>query len=157
MVSVAPQWLLAKLLLSAAGRCHRHPHHHTGGRAASPTVWDLQLLRRSDRAYYFFKPYSGRSKSSVLEGKTMHILGWIVFGLVAGAIARLLMPGRQPMGIILTIVLGIIGSFVGGVIGNAFHGAPLTEPQPSGWIGSIVGALLVLIVYSMVSNRRTTV
>jgi uncharacterized membrane protein YeaQ/YmgE (transglycosylase-associated protein family) len=87
----------------------------------------------------------------------MHILGWIVFGLIAGAIARLLMPGRQPMGIILTIVLGIIGSFVGGVIGNAFHGAPLTEPQPSGWIGSIVGALLVLIVYGMVSNRRTTV
>jgi uncharacterized membrane protein YeaQ/YmgE (transglycosylase-associated protein family) len=92
-----------------------------------------------------------------LEDKAMHILGWIVFGLVAGAIARLLMPGRQPMGIILTIVLGIIGSFVGGVIGNAFHGAPLTEPAPSGWIGSIVGALLVLIVYSMVSNRRTTV
>ena len=87
----------------------------------------------------------------------MIVLGWIVFGLIAGAIARLLMPGRQPMGIILTIVLGIVGSFVGGVIGNAFHGVPLSEPAPAGWLGSIVGALLVLIVYSMVVNRRTTV
>jgi uncharacterized membrane protein YeaQ/YmgE (transglycosylase-associated protein family) len=87
----------------------------------------------------------------------MHILGWIVFGLIAGAIARFLMPGRQPMGIILTIVLGIIGSFVGGVIGNAFHGVPLAEPAPAGWIGSIVGALIVLFIYGMVSNRSTTV
>jgi uncharacterized membrane protein YeaQ/YmgE (transglycosylase-associated protein family) len=87
----------------------------------------------------------------------MNILGWIVFGLIAGAIARLLMPGRQPMGIILTIVLGIVGSFLGGVIGNAFHGVPLTEPAPAGWIGSIVGALIVLFIFGMVSNRRTTV
>lgn len=87
----------------------------------------------------------------------MHILGWIVFGLVAGAIARLLMPGRQPMGMILTTVLGIIGSFVGGVIGNAFRGVPLNEPVPAGWIGSIIGALLVLFIYGMVANRRTSV
>jgi uncharacterized membrane protein YeaQ/YmgE (transglycosylase-associated protein family) len=84
-------------------------------------------------------------------------IGWVVFGLIAGAIARLLMPGRQPMGIVLTIILGIIGSFVGGVIGNAFHGDPFAEPTASGWIGSIVGALLVLIIYGMVANRRTTV
>jgi uncharacterized membrane protein YeaQ/YmgE (transglycosylase-associated protein family) len=90
-------------------------------------------------------------------GIAVHIIGWIVFGLIAGAIARLLMPGRQPMGIIMTIVLGIIGSFVGGVIGNTFHGDPLAEPTSSGWIGSIVGAILVLVIYGMVSNRRTTV
>ena len=88
----------------------------------------------------------------------MHIIGWIVFGLVAGAIARLLMPGRQPMGIILTIVLGIIGSFVGGAIGNALGGeGSIMDPTPSGWIGSIVGAFLILLIVTMVSNRRTTV
>jgi uncharacterized membrane protein YeaQ/YmgE (transglycosylase-associated protein family) len=87
----------------------------------------------------------------------MHILGWILFGLIAGAIARALMPGRQPMGIILTIILGIIGSFVGGAIGNLFRGIPITEPAPAGWIGSILGAILVLIIYGMVASRRTTV
>jgi uncharacterized membrane protein YeaQ/YmgE (transglycosylase-associated protein family) len=87
----------------------------------------------------------------------VHILGWIVFGLVAGAIARLLMPGRQPMGIILTIVLGIVGSFVGGAIGNTFSGLPLTEPTSSGYLGSILGAFLILLVVTMVSNRRPTV
>jgi uncharacterized membrane protein YeaQ/YmgE (transglycosylase-associated protein family) len=92
-----------------------------------------------------------------LEGKAVHILGWIVFGLIAGAIARLLMPGRQPMGIILTIVLGIVGSFVGGAIGNTFNGGSLMDPTPSGYLGSILGAFLILLVVTMVSNRRPTV
>jgi uncharacterized membrane protein YeaQ/YmgE (transglycosylase-associated protein family) len=87
----------------------------------------------------------------------VNILGWIVFGLVAGAIARLLMPGRQPLGLILTTVLGIVGSFVGGAIGNTFHGVPLTEPAPAGWLGSILGAFLILLIVTMVSNRRTSV
>src|SRR5712671_1511867 len=133
MVSVAPRWLSGKLPLPAAGRCHQHPHHHTGRPTTSPTVWDLLLLRRSDRAYYFTRPYTGRSTSFIWRAKAMHILGWIVFGLIAGAIARLLMPGRQPMGIILTIVLGIVGSFVGGAIGNAFNGGSLMDPAPSGY------------------------
>jgi uncharacterized membrane protein YeaQ/YmgE (transglycosylase-associated protein family) len=87
----------------------------------------------------------------------VHILGWIVFGLIAGGIARLLMPGRQPMGLIMTTVLGIIGSFVGGAIGNAFGGAPITQPTPSGWLGSIIGAFLILLVIGIVSSRRTSV
>ena len=62
----------------------------------------------------------------------MHILGWIVFGLVAGAIARLLMPGRQPIGLIMTTVLGIVGSFVGGAIGNMFGSGSIMDPTPSG-------------------------
>jgi len=87
----------------------------------------------------------------------MHILGWILFGLIAGAIARALMPGRQPMGIIMTIILGIIGSFVGGAVANALQGGSLTDPVPAGWIGSILGAILVLFIYGMVVGRRTTV
>jgi uncharacterized membrane protein YeaQ/YmgE (transglycosylase-associated protein family) len=88
----------------------------------------------------------------------VHILGWIVFGLIAGAIARLLMPGRQPMGLILTTVLGIVGSFVGGAIGNMFGGsASIMDPTPSGWLGSILGAFLILLVVGIVSKNRTTV
>jgi uncharacterized membrane protein YeaQ/YmgE (transglycosylase-associated protein family) len=92
-----------------------------------------------------------------VEEKAVHIIGWIVFGLIAGAIARFLMPGRQPMGIFLTIILGIVGSFVGGAIGNTFNGAPITDPTPSGWLGSILGAILVLFVVGMLSKDRTTV
>ncbi len=87
----------------------------------------------------------------------MHIIGWIIFGFVVGLIARFLMPGPQPMGIIMTTVLGIIGSFVGCAIGNAFHGGPITDPTPAGWIGAIIGAILVLFIYGMVVGRRTNV
>jgi uncharacterized membrane protein YeaQ/YmgE (transglycosylase-associated protein family) len=87
----------------------------------------------------------------------VQIIGWIIFGLIAGAIARLLMPGRQPMGLIMTTILGIIGSFVGGAIGNAFSGASILDATPSGWIGSIIGAFLILLIIGMVSSRRTSV
>ena len=87
----------------------------------------------------------------------LHILGWIVFGFVVGVIARFLMPGPQPMGYIMTTILGVVGSFVGGAIGNAFHGGSLMDPAPSSWLGAIVGAVLVLFVYGMVANRSTNV
>lgn len=83
----------------------------------------------------------------------MAILGWIIFGLVVGAIARLLKPGPQPMGFILTCLLGIAGSFVGGYIGTLIHGGPLDASQPAGWIGATLGALLLLILWGMFSKR----
>jgi len=83
----------------------------------------------------------------------MAMIGWIVFGLIAGAIARLLMPGRDPMGWLATIALGIIGSVVGGLIA---YGLKLgTDPYaPAGWIFSIVGALLTLTAYYRFSGSR---
>jgi uncharacterized membrane protein YeaQ/YmgE (transglycosylase-associated protein family) len=139
-----------------AGSCPQLPRHHNHWRREPPTVCDLHLHRHIDCVYDSF----GRVPAVPLfhfGGKAVHILGWIVFGLIAGAIARLLMPGRQPMGLILTTILGIVGSFVGGAIGNMFGSGSLMDPTPSGWIGSIVGAFLILLVISMVSNRRTTV
>jgi uncharacterized membrane protein YeaQ/YmgE (transglycosylase-associated protein family) len=73
------------------------------------------------------------------------ILGWIVFGLVVGLIARGLVPGTQPMGCTRTILLGIAGSFIGGAIGFFFRGGSLV--QSSGWIGSVVGAVILLVLY----------
>jgi len=80
------------------------------------------------------------------------ILGWIVFGLVVGVIAKLLMPGKDPGGFIVTILLGIVGAVVGGYIGRAlgFYSAG----QSAGWIMSILGAILVLAVYRMATRRR---
>lgn len=80
----------------------------------------------------------------------MNILGWILFGLVVGAIAKLLMPGRDPGGWIVTILLGIAGSFVGGFIASSLTNAG----QTAGWIGSILGAILLLVIYRLVIGRR---
>ena len=83
------------------------------------------------------------------------VLGWIIFGLVIGLIARTIMPGAQPMGFILTAVLGIAGSFVGGWLGTFLAGAG-GQPdmhQAAGWIGSIIGALVLLFGYGMVAKR----
>ena len=78
------------------------------------------------------------------------ILGMIIIGLIAGAIAKLIMPGRDPGGIIVTILLGIAGSLVGGFL---FGGAD----NRVGLIGSIVGALILLFLYRLLVGRRARV
>ena len=76
----------------------------------------------------------------------MAIIGWIVVGLIAGVIARWLMPGPDPMGWLGTIVLGIVGSLVGGTLLNLLFGGGL-ELAASGILGSILGALIALWVW----------
>jgi len=80
---------------------------------------------------------------------------WLIIGLVAGALARLLMPGRQPMGLLMTMILGLIGSSVGGFIASAiWHYDPAaTDPQPTGLIMSTIGAFIVLAIYVNMSQR----
>jgi uncharacterized membrane protein YeaQ/YmgE (transglycosylase-associated protein family) len=84
---------------------------------------------------------------------------FILFGLVVGLIARALMPGRQPMGFIMTALLGMAGSFVGSYLGGLIQGegARLETSDPYNWIGAILGALLLLFVYGLVAGRKTTV
>jgi uncharacterized membrane protein YeaQ/YmgE (transglycosylase-associated protein family) len=81
----------------------------------------------------------------------MGILGWIVFGLIVGAIAKLLMPGRDPGGIIITMVLGIVGALLGGFIGRAL--GMYTADEPAGFIMALVGAVLVLFIYRISIGR----
>ena len=81
------------------------------------------------------------------------ILGWIVLGLVAGFIARAVVPGKDDIGILRTILLGILGSFVGGLVASIFTG--WNGFSPSGWIGSILGAIVVLVVYNKVTGRKS--
>ena len=82
----------------------------------------------------------------------MGILSWILFGLVVGVIAKLLMPGRDPGGFIVTILLGIAGALIGGFVGRTFgfYG----ENQGAGWIMSILGAIILLALYRMMVRRR---
>jgi uncharacterized membrane protein YeaQ/YmgE (transglycosylase-associated protein family) len=85
------------------------------------------------------------------------IISLIIIGVIAGAVARLLIPGRQDIGILMTIVLGIIGSFVGGFLGYLiFHKDSQNGFfQPSGIIGSIIGAVIVLLIYTRAGQRHT--
>ncbi len=82
----------------------------------------------------------------------MVILSWIVFGLVIGFIAKLLMPGRDPGGFIITMLLGIAGALIGGFIGRAmgFYG----PNQSAGWLMSILGAIILLALYRVLVRRR---
>jgi uncharacterized membrane protein YeaQ/YmgE (transglycosylase-associated protein family) len=83
------------------------------------------------------------------------ILGWIVFGLVVGVIAKLLMPGRDPGGFIVTTLLGIVGAVLGGYAGRALG---LYGPNDSaGIFMSIFGAIVVLLVYRLAVGRRRTI
>jgi uncharacterized membrane protein YeaQ/YmgE (transglycosylase-associated protein family) len=80
----------------------------------------------------------------------------IVVGLIAGFIARAIVPGRQSMGIGATILLGIVGSFVGGFLGFLIFHSDASNGflQPSGIIGSIIGAVIALLIYSAATGRR---
>ena len=84
------------------------------------------------------------------------IISLIVIGLIAGAVARLLVPGKQNLSIVATIVIGIVGSFVGGFLGYLlFHkDAHNGFFQPSGIIGSVIGAIIVLLLWTRTGERR---
>lgn len=85
----------------------------------------------------------------------MNFIWWLIIGLIAGALARLIMPGRDPMGIIATIVLGIIGSIVGGLVSMAIWPSHTGGFQPAGFLLSVLGAILVLWIWRMVKSRNT--
>lgn len=79
------------------------------------------------------------------------VLGWIVFGLIAGVIAKLLMPGKDPGGFIVTILLGIAGAFLGGFVGRTL--GLYSEGEPAGLIMAIVGAIILLALYRVFTRK----
>ena len=85
----------------------------------------------------------------------LNFIVWLIVGLIAGALARLIMPGRDPMGIIATILLGIVGSIVGGLVSWAIWGSDARGLQPAGLLLSILGAILVLWIWRMTRSRST--
>ena len=85
----------------------------------------------------------------------LSFIWWLIIGLIAGALARLIMPGRDPMGIIATLLLGIVGSILGGLVSWAIWGTDTGRIQPAGLLLSIVGAIIVLAIYRMIKGRST--
>jgi uncharacterized membrane protein YeaQ/YmgE (transglycosylase-associated protein family) len=85
----------------------------------------------------------------------MGLCSWIFFGLVVGVIARFIMPGQQHMGLIRTTLLGIGGSFVGGFLSALIFGGNWRHPSSTGWIGAIIGAVVLLVLSeTFFSSRR---
>ncbi len=84
----------------------------------------------------------------------MGILGWILFGLIVGAIAKLLMPGRDPGGIIVTMLIGIAGAVLGGFVGQAL--GLYREGEAAGFFMALIGAVVLLALYRMIVGRRHT-
>src|SRR3954464_15708000 len=85
-------------------------------------------------------------------GTTMHILGWILFGFVVGLIARAIMPGRDPLGLIGTSILGILGALLAGWLGQAVGW--YSPGEGAGFITATIGAIIVLGLYYMIVNKR---
>jgi uncharacterized membrane protein YeaQ/YmgE (transglycosylase-associated protein family) len=87
----------------------------------------------------------------------MGIIAWIVLGLIAGAIAKMLMPGRDPGGFFITIIIGIVGAVIGGFIGSSLGVGDVTGLNLWSIVLAVVGAMVLLLIYRMVTGRRTTV
>lgn len=86
----------------------------------------------------------------------MTIIGWIVLGLIAGAIAKALMPGKDPGGCLITMLLGIVGALLGGWLSRAVFGIESVDGffQLSTWIAAVVGSVIILLLYRVVAGRR---
>ncbi|MER6465234.1 GlsB/YeaQ/YmgE family stress response membrane protein [Streptomyces sp. NPDC048409] len=86
----------------------------------------------------------------------MGIIAWIIIGLLAGAIAKLLLPGKDPGGIIITMLIGIVGGLLGGWLGKVIFGVDSIDGffDLSTWIAAIVGSLILLVLYRIVTGNR---
>jgi uncharacterized membrane protein YeaQ/YmgE (transglycosylase-associated protein family) len=82
----------------------------------------------------------------------MSIIGWILFGLVVGIVGKLLMPGRDPGGFILTILLGVAGALLGGFVGQSL--GFYQEGEPAGFLMAVVGSIVLLLLYRLFVGRR---
>lgn len=83
----------------------------------------------------------------------MGILAWIVFGLLAGAIAKFILPGSDPGGIIVTMLIGVVGGVLGGWISSAFGGSGVSGFNLSSFVWAVIGTLVLLVVYRLVFHR----
>ena len=87
----------------------------------------------------------------------MGIIGWILLGIVGGVIAKALLPGSDPGGFIVTVLIGIVGALLGGFLARALgFGDPIDEFfDVSTWLAAIIGAMILLVIYRAVTGRRT--
>jgi uncharacterized membrane protein YeaQ/YmgE (transglycosylase-associated protein family) len=87
----------------------------------------------------------------------MGIIGWIILGLIAGAIAKFLIPGKQPGGILVTMLIGVVGALLGGWIGSLLFGVGLEDFWSwQTWLIAIIGSVVLLLIWGLIARRRTS-
>ena len=84
------------------------------------------------------------------------LIGFLILGIIAGALARLLVPGRDPMGLLGTMLLGIVGSFVGGFLASLLFNGELNLRASNNFIGAVIGAIVALLIYRAAVSRKTS-
>jgi uncharacterized membrane protein YeaQ/YmgE (transglycosylase-associated protein family) len=131
-------------------QARRRPHLEVWNCAHA--VFDI-VATRGTRAIL---PTIGYQRRFVM---VLHIIWLIILGLVVGLIARAVVPGRQPMGWVATAVLGIVGAYVGGTLGSVVfppHQFDIHPPIQHSFLGALVGAVLLLVIYKVVTSRTRT-
>src|SRR5687768_13698352 len=141
-------------------KLEKHRTHPTESCKSKKLGWRSCRARPNDRQRACTQSGEVRRSAPLAEVRTidrveekMAVLGWILFGLIVGALAKLVMPGRDPGGIIVTMLLGIAGAVLGGFVGRAlgWYG----EGEAAGFVMSFVGAVALLALYRMITRRRT--
>jgi uncharacterized membrane protein YeaQ/YmgE (transglycosylase-associated protein family) len=100
------------------------------------------------------EPEMGARHNLLIRSDNMGILGFLILGLIAGAIAKAILPGRQGGGWVITLVLGVVGALLGGWIGSLIFGGGLAEFfDLRTWLLAILGSIIVLLIYGAVTNR----
>ena len=120
---------------------------------ARRSTWYAGCVPAEALAVAFHRCGSSDEPATLPSEGSMSIVAWIVLGLIAGAIAKALMPGNDPGGFIVTILIGIVGAFLGGFVGNTIAGRGLSGFSVWSIILAIVGAMLLLWIYRMVTRR----
>src|SRR5262245_10460925 len=128
---------------SAAESVGAAPTSRARARIPAPRRFMLRQSLAASRpsAILSFSSHPSFSRRCVMMG----ILGWLVFGLVVGALAKLIMPGKDPGGFVVTTLLGIVGAVVGGFLGRLV--GLYKEGEPAGFVGALLGAILLLWIY----------
>lgn len=125
---------------TAACACAQHDHEAKGD------VWSGPIGAHDELT----QPYPTKRR------RTTGIIAWIIIGLLAGATAKILMPGKDPGGIIVTMLIGIVGGLLGGWLGKVVFGVDSIDGffDLSTWIAAIVGSLILLLLYRVVTGNR---
>jgi uncharacterized membrane protein YeaQ/YmgE (transglycosylase-associated protein family) len=122
---------------------YRDPLHFDSGGARPSSMLASTLLSRILVGQIVTSP-AARTYS-------MGVLGWIIFGLIVGVVARFLMPGGDPAGFVVTAVLGIVGALLGGFLGRSVGW--YREGEPAGFVMAVVGAVVLLVLYRLITGR----
>jgi uncharacterized membrane protein YeaQ/YmgE (transglycosylase-associated protein family) len=126
--------------------CTFEPARRGAGAAEWAIPWQCRWLE--DCSYGSRVRWSNESRTEAV----MHFLLFLLFGLIVGALARLIVPGREPGGWIVSMAIGVAGAVVGGMLGSVL--GLYREGEPAGFVMSLLGAVLLVVAYQAVTRRR---